>query len=430
MRKMFYYFMIAIVPLVLLTFLPVRPAGGSSSLTRHIVYFQDAASPETTTREIVKHGGIISRPLPGKRQTGLVVYLPETAKKTIANLKGVRAIEPDPIVQVIRPFQKLSRGPQPAEVLPWGVDRLEAERIWDADGDLTADRGANTGKGVNVALIDSGIDKNHRDLKANLAGGINFVAKGPCEKVKPNDWNDEFGHGTHVAGICAAVENKIGVIGVGPGIRLWAVRVLDAQGAGYLSDVIDGIYWCADHGMQVINLSVGISKEVLDDPGLQNDKEAFEEAVNYAYAKGSVLVAAAGNEGWQGTDDNVVYPARFDAVIAVAATDQLDARPYWSSTGPAVEVAAPGVEILSTFNDGYYFVASGTSMASPHVAGTAALVIASGKVKDNDGLYGIANEVRELIRNSACDLGPAGIDRESGYGLVNAWKAVPGNNGD
>jgi len=232
------------------------------------------------------------------------------------------------------------------------------------------------------------------------------------------------------------VDNRIGVIGVGPKIRLWAVRVLDAQGSGYLSDTIESIYWCVDKNIQVINFSVGVSKDILDQ--YPDDKKAFEDAVDYAYSKGVVLVAAAGNEGNQeGTGDNVDYPARFNSVIAVTATDQQDARMtfydesgnFWggSSTGPSIHVAAPGVDILSCFNNvydlGYYLTASGTSMASPHVAGTAALLISSRRVRDKNHLNGVADEVRKIIRDTAADLGSRGKDEVYGYGLVNASRA-------
>jgi len=422
------------------TFLGANLAGGSPPQTRNIIYLQDSSSEVETANKITSNGGVVIKSFQGAHHKGLVAYLPETAKKSLVNSEGVRAIEPDIVVQAIKPVKKVHKEPQPKEVLPWGVARIGANKIWDTNGNLKVDKKANAGNGVNVAIIDSGIDKNHPDLKDNIAGGINFVVEGPQGKARPGNWNDEYGHGTHVAGTCAAVDNKIGVIGVGPKIRLWTVRVLDAQGSGYLSDAIEGIYWCADKNIQVINLSIGVGKDILDQ--YPNDKKAFEDAVDYAYGKGIVLVAAAGNEGNpEGTGDNVDYPARFDSVIAVAATDQQDARMavyddygnFWgSSTGPSVDVAAPGVDILSCFNNGYdlgyYLTASGTSMASPHIAGTAALLIASHRVRDKNHLNGIADEVRQIIRDNAVDLGSPDKDEIYGYGLVDAYRAVMFNN--
>lgn len=404
------------------------------SLMRAIVFTESKAAGEAAAEEAIKNGGVVLKLLGAGRQNGLVVCIPESSKGSLVRIQGVVAVEPDLMVQavggspppVLKPAGR-PQPPQPPETLPWGVDRIDADLVWDVNGDLATDENANVGGGVNVAVIDSGIDRDHPDLVANLAGGMNFVGKGPLGKgkVDPGDWNDYFGHGTHVAGICGAVDNEIGVIGAGPGIRLWAVRVLNARGSGYLSDFIDGIYWSADNGMAVINMSLGVTKEDLDQ--YPNDRQALEDAVNYAYSKGVLVAAAAGNEGnGQGTGDNVIYPARFDSVMAVAATDQLDARASWSSTGPAIEVAAPGVDVISTLNDGYYYVASGTSMASPHVAGTAALVIASGRAADGDDLCGIANEVRELINTAADDLGIAGRDEQYGCGLVDAQEAATG----
>jgi len=373
------------------------------------VFTESEAVNEAARQGVTEHGGIVLKEL--ATGSGLVVLIPEQAWEHIVKISGIIAVEPDLVLSAVKgpPPGKgpKPKEPQPSQELPWGVDRIDAELAW----------ASCTGWGVDIAIIDTGIDKDHQDLEANLAGGINFVGKGPPwnRRVDPTKWDDDNGHGTHVAGTAAAVDNDIGVIGVALGANLWAVKVLDKTGSGYLSDVIDGIYWAAGSGMEVISLSLGIDKETLDQ--YPNDRQALQDAVDYAYlTKGVVVVAAAGNEGVG--EDTVIYPARFDSVIAVAATDSNDNRASFSSTGPTIEVVAPGVDIYSTWNDGYYNTISGTSMASPHVAGTAALVISSG-VTD-------ASQVRNVLQLTADDLGDTSKDSLYGYGLVDAEEAATG----
>ena len=283
----------------------------------------------------------------------------------------------------------------------WGVTRIGAGIVHD---------GGNTGAGVKVAIIDSGIDYNHSDLDDNFGEllGYDFVNG-------DNYPMDDDGHGTHCAGIVAAVDNEIGVIGVAPEAELYAVKVLDATGSGYVSDVIAGIDWSVTNNMQIISMSLS-----------GGDLESMEAACDAAYDDaGIVVVASAGNRGNPpGRGDNVGYPAAYSSVIAVAATDINDNRASFSSTGPDVELAAPGVGILSTYPDDGYATYSGTSMACPHVAGTAALVIASGITDGNDNGW-INDEVRVRLQETADDLGAVGFDNWYGHGLVDAEKAVP-----
>ncbi|MGB2808387.1 MAG: S8 family serine peptidase, partial [Sedimentisphaerales bacterium] len=286
----------------------------------------------------------------------------------------------------------------------WGVEHIGA-------GDVHA---SNMGSGVKVAIIDTGIDYTHEDLDYNYKGGIDI---GDVDG-DPMDDSAIAGHGTHVAGIVAAQANGIGVIGVAPEAHLYAVKVFDSDGIAYDSDVIAGIEWCIvgpdgepdtgdELGIQVINMSIGRS----------GSSESLKDACDVAYAAEVVLVAAAGNNGNPpGKGDNIIYPAAYDSVIAVAATNQDDERARWSSTGPDLELAAPGVSIYSTYIGGGYATMSGTSMASPHVAGVAALVIAS-------GTSGVV-EVRAKLQDTADDLGEAGWDSKYGYGLVDADEAA------
>jgi len=283
--------------------------------------------------------------------------------------------------------------PQPPQELPWGVDRIDAELAW----------ATSTGLGVKVAVLDTGIDYSHPDLDDNVKGGVSVV--GPITSTDPRDWKDKNGHGTHVAGIIAAENNTIGVVGVAPGASLYAVKVLNNAGIGTYADVIDGIEWSIKNGMQVISMSFGGSSY----------SQALEDACNAAYNAGLILVAAAGNSGDGDPETNeVLYPAAYASVIAVGATDINDVAPYWSSSGPEVELAAPGVDIKSTWLDGTYETLSGTSMACPHVSGTVALIWAKNSTLTN-------GEVRTLLQTTA---DPLGDTRVYGYGLVDAEEST------
>jgi len=277
--------------------------------------------------------------------------------------------------------------PQPSQSTPWGVDRIDADLVWSSF----------TGEGVKIAILDTGIDKDHPDL--NYAGGVNFVPQG--RKIDSNKFDDDNGHGTHVAGTIAAVDNTIGVVGVAPGASIYAVKVLDRSGSGSLTWINNGIYWAITNGMDVISMSLST----------QYDYSSFKTAIEAAHNAGIVIIAAAGNDG-----SEVDYPAAYPDVIAVSATDSSDDYPYWSNYGSEIDVAAPGVSIESTWNDGYYNTISGTSMACPHVAGVAALVLQAYPSYNPD-------EVRDAL-HQAEDLGASGQDIHYGYGLVDAQAAT------
>ena len=287
----------------------------------------------------------------------------------------------------------------------WGVNQIGAGTV-HANG--------NSGANVKVAIIDSGIDYTHADLGGCLGAGCK-VEGGYDFVNKDSNPMDDDGHGTHVAGTIAANRDGGGVVGVAPDAKLYALKVLDASGSGYFSDIIKALEWAVANGIQVTSNSYGSSS----DPGTLV-KAAFDNA----YAAGVVHIAAAGNSGnCSGNRDSVGYPAKYASVIAVAATAKSNVRPCWSSAGPAVELSAPGVTINSTKLGGGYIEYSGTSMATPHVAGVAALVIAAG-VSDANGDGRINDEVRQILTSTATDLGTAGRDKFYGYGLVNAIAAV------
>jgi subtilisin family serine protease len=300
-------------------------------------------------RQVRGEGGIIEREL--KYYRGFAVHLSDEAAKKLRGQAGSSMrIELDPEA---RAFGKpgSSTPIQPLQVIPWGIKAVKAP---DA---FVVSRGA----GVTVCVIDTGIQASHPDLLGNVVGGENFVVmKG---SVNPAAWADDNGHGTHVAGTLAALDNGIGVVGVAPASKLFAVKVLNSRGTGYVSDIAEGIRSCVANGAKVINMSIGSSA----------GSALLQDAIAYAKNAGVVSVAAAGNESGP-----VSYPAKYPEVIAVSAVDASMRIAYFSNTGSEVDFAAPGVSVLSSTQGSAYATFSGTSMASPHVAGVAALMISSG----------------------------------------------------
>ncbi|MDN5347232.1 MAG: thermitase [Clostridia bacterium] len=276
----------------------------------------------------------------------------------------------------------------------WGMTKIQAPEAWDV----------TTGtKEVKIAILDTGIDQDHEDLAVKIVANADFT---PSRTV-----DDKFGHGTHVAGIAAAAtDNGKGVTGTGYQSSLMNVKVLGDDGSGYYSWVAKGIIWATINGARVINMSMGGSKP----------SKVLEKAINYAWNRGVVLVAAAGNDG----SSAPFYPAFYSNCIAVGATDENDSRASFSNYGPWVDIAAPGQNVFSTTpnHDNYihnygiafnYDYLSGTSMASPHVAGIAALVWAKYPQLDN-------SKVRKKIEE--------GVDPAIGFdppiGRANAYKAL------
>jgi minor extracellular protease Epr len=245
-----------------------------------------------------------------------------------------------------------------------------------------------------VAVVDTGI-ANHEDLI--ISGGVAYTGY-------TTSYSDDNGHGTHVAGIIAARNNGIGTVGMAPDASLFAVKVLDGAGSGYLSDVVAGIDWSISNKMDIVNLSLGTS----------TDSSALKQIVDKAYNNGIILVAAAGNSGTaDGAGDTINYPAKYPSVIAVGATQPDDTRASFSSTGNTLEVAAPGVGVLSTYPGNRYAKMSGTSMATPYVAGNLALF-----KEANSSLA--SPQLRGQLQASVVDLGVGGKDAWFGYGLIQA----------
>ena len=268
--------------------------------------------------------------------------------------------------------------------ISWNLLRIKAPNVW----------GRSKGGGIRVAILDTGIAKNP-DLR--IAGGYNAINR----KLPPTDRN---GHGTHVAGIAAALDNAKGIVGVGPRIKLYAVKVLDRNGEGYVSNIIEGLDWCIRNNMQIVNMSFGF----------QGDNELFHQMIKKAHDKGIVLIASAGNSG--SNQPQLDAPAKYNETIAVAASTIDNRIAEFSSRGSDVDVTAPGVNILSTYLNGGYKRLSGTSMAAPHVTGCVALLL---RLKHS--LRPAA--VKSLLQSTAQPL-PGFTPNDEGSGLVNVYKAA------
>ncbi|MDW7774762.1 MAG: S8 family peptidase [Methanosarcinales archaeon] len=298
-----------------------------------------------------------------------------TLHKMKTNRK-IRYIEDDIYVHITKKAQL------PLQQIDWGVYKVNAPAIWNN----------TTGSGVKIAIIDTGISNKHPDL--TVSGGINLVGTSTSKK-----WNDDNGHGTHVAGIIGARNNSIGVLGVAPGAELYAVKVLDQFGGGSISDVVEGIEWAVQNDMDIISMSLGTTEY----------SQALNDSSTSAYHAGILLVASAGNNGDGNPNTNdVMYPARFESVIAISAIDQNNMAVSWSADGSEVELAAPGVGIYSTWLDGGYRSMSGTSIAAPFVSGVAALML-----QNNGGAS--PDEVRAAMADGAVDLGVPGRDNVYGF---------------
>jgi subtilisin family serine protease len=270
----------------------------------------------------------------------------------------------------------------------WGPAKIKADYAWN----ITTGNSS-----VLVAVVDTGIDWNHSDLATN------YVALGYDWVNQDADPMDDNGHGTHVAGIIAAsINNELGIAGLAQ-VSLMAEKVLNWKGEGYEDDLANAILHAADQGAKIISMSLGSSE----------DSRLVRLAVMRAYSAGVLLVASAGNDATNASS----YPAAYDEVIAVTATDQSDNPAGFTNYGDWVELSAPGVNIYSTLLNDNFGYKSGTSMAAPHVSGVAALIWSLYPEETRD-------DVRNRLRDTADDLGEVGFDQYYGYGRVNAKKAV------
>ncbi len=301
----------------------------------------------------------------------------------------------------------------PSYGMQWNLEMINVEDAWEI----------STGEGVVVAVLDSGVHYGGRDgFGDRLLPGYNAFLN------LPFFWHDENSHGTHIAGtIAQETDNGIGVAGIAPDALILPVKVLGRENAGNTTSIANGLYWAADNGADIINMSFGI-----DSLSEEGDR-VFKEAIDYAYDKGVVLVASSGNgNGQKIFGPHVGYPAKYENVIAVGAVNHRGEHCSYSDGGESLDLVAPGGEpyfgviqetfvkekgyMMIAFGWGYYFK-WGTSMACPHVSGVAALV------KSVHPDWG-PEEIKEALINTATDLDKPGKDEYYGYGLINAREAV------
>jgi subtilisin family serine protease len=340
----------------------VRPyASVQVAPARYIVLLKSGASPA----DVARAHGVTPDFVYTAALSGFAGPASAAQVRALEGDPRVKSIEPDRVASLVPPLDKGKPGggtAQPPQTIPAGINRIDADlsstMAGDGSGSVDAD----------VAIIDTGIQSSHPDLY--VVGGKNCASG--------RSWNDGNGHGTHVAGIAAAIDNSIGVVGVAPGARLWAVRVLDNSGSGFLSWVICGVDWVTANAstIEAANMSLGF----------EGTSSALDEAIARSVAAGVTYAVAAGNSS---KDASSFSPANHPDVITVSAIADSDGRcggfgpatsygaddafASFSNFGSSVELAAPGVDILSTYKGGGYAALSGTSMASPHVAGAAAL---------------------------------------------------------
>jgi hypothetical protein len=315
------------------------------------------------------------------RLEAVSITLPHTAIYEITKFTEIDWFERDQVVQI------------DGQVIDWGHSPVKVGQARSLDF---------TGQGVKVAVIDTGINGNHPDL--DVAGGISLV-EGIAASV------DDNGHGTHVAGIIAALDNTIGVAGVAPDVELYSIKALDSDGIGNQTDVVAGIEWAIEHEIDIVNLSITSPFDSL----------ALKRIIEKASAQGILITAASGNDetgAGQPEGSDVLFPARYKEVIGVGSVNNKLIKSTFSYKGISLEFAAPGEKVYSTYvtengdTNGYSHM-TGTSMAAPYVAGVIALYKQAHPELSS-------TEIRALLQNNARDLGEAGKDSNFGYGLVQA----------
>lgn len=348
-----------------------------------IIGFNDEVTAEESEGILANHGIKIKKHLPLANACLCLVDEISSGFKSLTADNNIEFIEDDFIAKI----QMLPSVTAPLKIksqsIPWGISKIEAPSVWKR----------SQGEGIKVGIIDTGIDCKHPDLKDNIKEAYCVIDDFQAD--------DDNGHGTHVAGIIAALDNNIGVVGVAPKADIYSVKAFDQKGRGRISDIIDALNWCVENKVHVINMSFGFSIK----------SRALERAIQAAHKHNIIMVAAAGNSGGS---DSVLYPAKYPEVIAVAASDNKDKAADFSSSGPEVNIIAPGVDISSTYINQDYKPLSGTSMACPHVAGACALLMSISGTN--------AESVKNVILSTAKDIGLP--EETQGVGLVNVSAAV------
>ena len=407
------------------------PAISDRSVGLHQVQqaaLKGAASPRAVIEFRPGSGGRGLSELMAKHGVRSVGSIPELGMNVVSLPKGqdraglLKTLAAHPDVASVEADARVRASAIPSDPMhrsQYGNSALRLPQAWDV----------SRGKGVIVAVIDTGVDLGHPDLRENLVSGISFV-----NQIEVEDWEnpgqttmepfankgpmDDHGHGTHVAGTIGAALNGVGVVGAAPAAKIMPIKVLSYTRSGFGSDVAAGIVWAVEHGAKVINLSLGV----------YGGSKPVERAVRYAIAKGAVVVAAMGNDREDAYLEYGIhpsYPAALPGVIAVGATDSRDQVASFSNAGKWISVSAPGVDILSTtptydvadFLPYEYGSMSGTSMATPYVSGVAALLLS---------LYPQMTpaQVKARLESTADDVGLQGFDTFTGHGRVNAARAL------
>lgn len=356
---------------------PLRSTASEIIPNQYIVVLNDTNDPKASAEALSRQHGLASMHIYRVALKGFSALIPPLRLEALRKDPRVKSVSADRTIHAS------------ADTIPWGIDRIDAE-----PGAAANDGSDSDGNSVHIAVIDTGIDLQHQDLEANIAGGVTLVTS-PGKTTTGGQ--DDAGHGTHVAGTIAAAINNADVVGVAPQGKLWAVKVLNKRGSGSFSDVIAGIDWVADTTQHpfiaVVNMSLGASCSVCTEDSTDPTLQALHSAIQNAVAQGVTFAVAAGNNS---ADAKNSVPAAYDEVITVSALTQTDSVASFSNYGEDVDLIAPGVGVLSTQLKGGTAEMSGTSMAAPHVAGAAALVIVS-----SPG-FSPAQVQRQLIETGEC----------------------------
>jgi len=360
---------------------------------RVIIGFKDPAGAEG----VDNRGRVLVSPGRVSEAKGVLKGLGVTPLYEFKRIPAIAARIPGALVATIRRnayidyVEPSSRGSWEVQTTPWGVTKINAPQTWSL----------STGSGVKLLILDSGVDLDHPDLSIPVSWRC--ISGGE---------DDAIGHGTHVAGIAGALSNFSYVVGVAYGVALWSANVDDGSGAPSTDEIACSLDLARDNGVDVVNMSLGISPST-----------PVTDEINGGYNDDDMIfVASAGNT----SGGAVSYPASLSNVIAVTATDSTNARWNGAAIGSQIDLAAPGVDILSTAlpsgsvcanGSSYTATCTGTSMAAPHVSGAAALLRARYPTWSN-------STIKSRLQSTATDLGTAGFDNSFGYGLVNAAKAV------
>ena len=387
--------------------------GAALAEQRYIVKFKDAwdgnATPVTlmsnmelqsraqnNIKQISQLGGKVKRSLPLSNAVAAELSLRELDQLQASG--KIAYIEADPIRHLIEPMASGDPSPM-AESSPYGIGLVQADQVSDAN---TASR--------KVCITDTGYTPNHEDLRPYTASNISGDDNDGNGNDTGNWYNDGHGHGTHVAGTIAGIGgNGVGVVGVNPSdlVGLHIVKVFNDSGSwAYGSDLVAAVNQCVAAGANVISMSLG------GGASSTTEQNAFENALN----NGVLSIAASGNDGTSSGNDALSYPASYDAVVSVGALNSSKQIANFSQKNSQVELSAPGVSVLSTLPNNQYASWNGTSMATPHVSGVAALVW-------SHFTQCSATQMRKALNDSAEDLGSSGRDQSYGYGLVQAKAA-------